>query len=276
SAISLNLDDSLKGAEVIDAQVLISYQLDQESSVGFIEADGRCEKIEQIPAVTFNSPSEGAAVFAGFDILAFAATDGLDSAMSQLFTESLNKLWLNDYALVAGESLHLSIELKSQSKNEGRIILGLPEGFIMQSPTAFSYDQDWSMAFDIQEGQILSESVIINTPPMAGNYPIQISVERLVDGEYQFQTQTLIDVNLIAITNTLADAITALDELKTQHPRNADLQFASWYLGQVSADDVTDALAIIELALGSLKSSGVDTQAIQVLLAREVIKLNQQ
>ena len=209
-------------------------------------------------------------------ISAFAATDGIDSAMSQLFADSLNKLLLNNYSLVAGESLHLSIGLKSQSKNEGRIILSLPEGFIMQSPTAFSYDQDWSMAFDIQEGQILSESVIINTPPMAGNYPIQISIERLVDGEYQLQTQTLIDVNLIAKTNALIDAITALDEIKIQHPRDADLQFASWYLGQVNSDDAIKALATIELALASLKSSGVDTQAIQVLLAREVIKLNQQ
>ena len=277
ASLTLPLVDALNTVETIDAQSMAFYELSTDSPDWFIDVNDRCERTDQMPAITQLNTS----VYVGFDLLAFAATNETPqqaNPYSQLLVASLQATFADQYALTTGEALQVALDLTSEGQNNVRVTAQLPQGFTIKDGSSFTQQADdvWQWVLTMPENTHMQQRIEIETATIADQYAVEFIVEKMADNAYVQQADAQLNVNIINPLDYLSDAITALDELKAQHPRDADLQFASWYLRQVNSDDVTKALATIKLSLASLKSSSVDTQAIQVLLAREVIKLNQQ
>lgn len=250
----------------VEAEVAGVYQLSDSEQLWQYDNGVTCMVSSEPPAVALNRFGFGDGVYSGFDLVAQA--NSTQPYFTELLGAVIESVHPDLYALPLNRAASLTLSVgASQSPIPGRLVVQLPAGVELVNPGAL-VESDGVLAWNFDLSQKLQQQTTLELRGVSvGEHQLVTQLELGADGDYQFQQQRELTLNVVAELASLALIDSQLNEQILLEPRNVHLKFAHRAVLQAKAlesnadrvaaaqklDKATEHLEQSELALDELK-----------------------
>ncbi len=227
----------------------------------------------QPDAITVNAYGEGKGLFAGFDWLATATGEGLDSLAAQALLKALAQVSPAGPSTLAGAVLPLELTLTNQGiATTARVTLNLPAGTSVIDAPGTGYDDtqvQWTVS--LIEEQVLTLPLYLRLPDTDGSITLTGTVTAPVidddPGALQAELSLTVEVQPVPDAADLTAALDGLpDKLKKKVAKHID------HANKALPDDPDKALKEALKAADELVKADPtpESHAVRLMLARWV------